>query len=116
MVHEQVEKYQRLIAQAPALAEQRRQAEAAKQRAEEELRRLQREEAVVRRARIEGRFGSPASLPDRRYELNAGAPARQRRLRAERNRGRMTFFFLLLIFAATLAFLYFTVMHGSHLP
>ncbi len=96
----QMQKYQDLIDQAPRIAEERR--------------RVQREQAAARMARIEGRFGqgSAASLPDVRYELNAGAPAKQRRFRAERNRGRFMFFILLLIFGAALGFLYWTVQHG----
>jgi len=96
----QMQKFQTLIDQAPKLAEERR--------------RVQREQAAARMARIEGRFGtgSVASLPDRRYELNAGAPAKQRRFRAERNRGRFMFFILLTLFAGALCFLYYTVQHG----
>ncbi len=104
-VRAEMEKYQRLIEQAPKRAAE------AKQRLETQ-KRIQREEAVVRRSKIEGRFGSLAALPDRRYELNAGAPARQRRLRAERNRGRFMFFILLLVFAGTVAFLWVTMTHG----
>jgi hypothetical protein len=95
----QMEKYQKLIEQAPKMAAERRQ--------------MQREQAAARMARIEGRFGngSSVSLPDRRFELNAGAPARMRRFRAERNRGRFMFFVLLLIFGAAVCFLYWTVKY-----
>ncbi len=96
----QMEKYERLIAQAPKVAEERA--------------RLRREQGLARAAHIERRFGNGgASLPDRRFELNAGMPAKQRRLRAERNRGRWMFFLLLLVFLGMLAWLYFTVTRSS---
>jgi DNA repair ATPase RecN len=100
----QMQKYEQLIEEAPKIAAERK-------RRAEELERVRREEAVRRRAKIEGRFG-PLGLPDRRYELNAGAPAKQRRLRAERNRGRFMFFILLLLFGAALAYLWYTVTRG----
>ncbi len=79
----------------------------------EERRKVLQEEARARVARIEGRFGSISALPDRRYELNAGAPAKHRRLRAERNRGRFMFFILFLALCGAVASLYYIVTHGA---
>jgi hypothetical protein len=95
----QMEKYQKLIDQAPKLAEERD--------------RIRREQARQRATHIERRFGNGASLPDRRFELNAGLPARQRRLRQERNRGRMMFFLLLLVFIGTVLWAYFTLTQNQ---
>lgn len=94
----QMEKYQKLIEEAPRLAKERD--------------RKMREQFVTRAARTEQRGRPRAALPDRRYELNAAAPARQRRLRAEKNQGRMMFFILLLVFGAVVAWLYFAVLHS----
>ena len=94
-LREQMERYQRLIENAPKLAKERE--------------RRQREQFVTRASRADHRPGSRAALPDRRYELNPGAPARQRRLRAERNQGRMMFFILLLIFVAVVGWVYLTM-------
>ncbi|MHA3775242.1 hypothetical protein ACXR0O_27270 [Verrucomicrobiota bacterium sgz303538] len=93
----QMEKYQKLIEDAPKLAKERE--------------RVRREQFITRAARTEQRYGSRAALPDRRYELNAGLPGKQRRLRAERNRGRNTFFVLLLLLAIAATYLYFTITH-----
>lgn len=92
----QVERYQKLIEEAPKLAKERQ--------------RVQREQFINRASRTETRPGSRTSLPDRRYDLNVGTPARQRRLRSERNRGRMTFFVLLLVLAGAVLWLYYTVI------
>ncbi|MGV3533668.1 MAG: hypothetical protein ACO1QR_14970 [Chthoniobacteraceae bacterium] len=91
----QEEKLQRLIAEAPKIAKERE--------------RVRREQFISRASRTEARPGSHAALPDRRYDLNVGVPAKQRRLRAERNRGRMTFFILLLVLAASVLWLYYTI-------
>jgi hypothetical protein len=96
-LREKVERYQRLIENAPKLAKERE--------------RRQREQFVTRASRADHRPGSRAALPDRRYELNPGAPARDRRLRAERNRGRMMFFILLLVFVGVVGWLYVTMGH-----
>lgn len=93
----QMEKYQKLIEEAPKLAKERE--------------RARREQFITRAARTDQRFGSRAALPDRRYELSSGTPGKQKRLRAERNRGRNTFFVLLLILGAAVAYLYFTITH-----
>jgi hypothetical protein len=97
-LREQMERYQRLIENAPKLAKERE--------------RRQREQYVTRASRTDQRGASRAVLPDRRYELNAGVPARQRRLRAERNQGRLMFFILLLIFAGIVCWLYLSMAHG----
>ncbi|HEV7403928.1 MAG TPA: hypothetical protein VGO11_13405 [Chthoniobacteraceae bacterium] len=95
-LRDQMERYQRLIENAPKLAKERE--------------RRRREQFVDRASRADHRPGSRAALPDRRYELNPGAPARQKRLRAERNQGRLMFFILLLIFAGVVGWLYFSMM------
>ncbi len=92
----QMEKYKKLIEDAPRLAKERE-------------RRLQ-EQFVIRKSRTEADGRSRAALRDRRYELNAGAPAKLKRLRAERNRGRLMFFILLLVFGGLVAWLYFNVL------
>jgi hypothetical protein len=94
----QMEKYQKMIEEAPRLAKERE--------------RTRREQFIKRAAHAEARFGAGGRLPDRRYDLNVGLPARQRRLRQERNRGRMMFFVLLLVLAAVVAWLYFTITQG----
>ena len=94
----QMERYQSLIENAPKLAKERE--------------RRQREQYVTRASKTDQRGASRTVLPDRRYELNAGVPARQRRLRAERNQGRMMFFVLLVVFAGIIFWLYTTMMHG----
>ena len=63
----QMEKYQKLIEEAPKLAKERE--------------RARREEFITRAARTEHRYGSRAALPDNRYDLNVGVPTKQRRLR-----------------------------------
>jgi len=95
----QMEKYQKMIEDAPKLAKERE--------------RVRREQFIKRAEHAEARFGATGRLPDRRYDLNVGLPARQRRLRQERNRGRMMFFVLLLVFAAVMAWLYFSVLRGQ---
>jgi type IV secretory pathway VirB10-like protein len=98
-VRQAMEKAERLIKIAPKLAQERQ--------------RRQREQFVTRASRTEGRANPRTALPDRRYELTAGVPPRQRHLRAERNRGRLMFFVLLIVFAAVIAWLYFTMTgHG----
>jgi hypothetical protein len=94
----QVERYQRLIEEAP-------------KRAAEQAR-AQREQFIKRASRTEQGARSRAALPDSRYELNAGAPAKMKKLRAERNRGRNTFFILILVLAVAILWLYFTVTHA----
>lgn len=95
----QMAKYEKLIEDAPRLAKERA--------------RVQREQFVTRAARADNSVPTRAVAPGRRrYELNAGAPARERRLRAERNAGRGMFFILLLVFAVVVAWLYFTFFRG----
>lgn len=77
-----------------------------------ELKRRQRDEYVTRVSSLNS-VGPRTALPDRRYDLNAGTLPRQRRLRAERNRGRLMFFVLLIIFAAVIGWLYFTMLKGG---
>jgi hypothetical protein len=71
-----------------------------------------REELINRASRTEARPGSRVALPDRRFnELNVAVPARQKGLRAERRRGRLMFFVLLLTFCGVVYWLYSTVTH-----
>jgi len=93
-----MQKYEKLIEEAPKIAKQRAQAE---------------REAVIRRAsHTERRLSSRAALPDRRfgYEVNVAVVAKRRRLRIERRQGRLTFFVLLLVFALVLCWVYWTVV------
>ncbi len=78
-----------------------------------EMQQRRREELINRASRTEARPGSRVALPDRRYnELNANTvAARPRGLRAERRRGRLTFFVLLLTFCGLVYWLYYTVTH-----
>jgi hypothetical protein len=94
-----MEKYRKLIEDAPKLAKERA--------------RRARDQFVIRASRTEQRGVSRAALPDRRYDLDPGAPARQKRLRAERNRGRLMFCVLLLVFFSVMAWLYFSVIQQS---
>jgi hypothetical protein len=90
-----MQRYEKLIQEAPKIKQERQ--------------RIQREQFISRASRAESRAVSPAALPDRRmYELNAGAPYQHKRLRAERNRGRLTFFILLAVFGCVAAWVYFT--------
>jgi hypothetical protein len=70
-----------------------------------------REELINRASRTEARPGSRVALPDRRFneQLNVGVPARPRGLRAERRRGRLLFFVLLLTFSVLVYWFYYTV-------
>jgi len=90
----EMEKHQRLIEKAPEIARERQ--------------KRQRDEFVNRASRNEGRTASRATLKDPRYELNNTIPARQRSLRSERQRGRLLFFVLLMLFAAVAYWGYFT--------
>lgn len=96
------------------IARKQKMIEEAPRRAAEAARRRQ-EEFIQRKSRTEARFGSPAALRDPRfgYELNAGAPARQKTLRKHRNQGMFTFFLLLLVLAGVIAWLYFKVIRGA---
>src|SRR5690349_5075722 len=83
------------------IAHQQRLIQEAPQRAQE-IRQRRRDELINRASRTEARPGSRVALPDRRFstELNAVVPMRQRGLRAERRRGRLMFFVLLVTFCA----------------
>ncbi|HEY2341887.1 MAG TPA: hypothetical protein VGH90_02605 [Chthoniobacteraceae bacterium] len=111
-------RYQKLIEDAPRVAAERKrrlEEEATeRKRQEEERARYLREEALRSRAKIEGRFGSLAAIPDSRFELDASIPAKVHRLRSERNQGRLTFIILLFIFAAVLAYAIFIFKHGPN--
>jgi hypothetical protein len=95
----EIERNQRLIENAPKI------------RKEQE--RVRREELIKRASRTDARRGSRVALQDPRYgfELNAAMPARQKSLRAERQRGRFLFFVLLCAFAAVIYWAYFIFTH-----
>lgn len=96
-LEKQIARHQQVIQEAPQRAK--------------EIQQRRREELINRASRTEARPGSRVALPDRRYsELNAGMPAvRPRGLRAERRRGRLMFFVLLLTFSGLVYWLYYTV-------
>lgn len=95
-LREEIVRRQRLIEKAPEIAK-----EQAKRR---------REELINRASRTDARPGSRVALPDRRFgvELNAALPARQKRLRSERNQGRLAFFALLFLLVGVLYWAYYT--------
>ena len=93
------------------IARQQQVIQEAPQRAKE-IQQRRRDELINRASRTEARPGSRAALPDRRFnELNVAGPARQKGLRAERRRGRLMFFVLLLTFCGLVYWLYYTVTH-----
>jgi hypothetical protein len=96
-LEQEIARHQQVIQEAPKRAK--------------EIQQRRREELINRASRTEARPGSRVALPDRRYsELNAGvATARPRGLRAERRRGRLMFFVLLLTFSGLVYWLYYTV-------
>lgn len=81
----------------------------AKKKAEE-----QREQLITRAARTETRRGNPAALHDRwrSLEVNVAAPAQHKRLRAERQQGRLMFFVLLFTLLGVAYWLYYTIAHA----
>ncbi len=81
----------------------------AKKKAEE-----QREQLITRAARTETRRGNPAALHDRwrSLEVNVAAPAQHKRLRAERQQGRLMFFVLLFTLLGVAYWLYYTIAHS----
>ncbi len=86
--------------------------EDAPQRAEK-IRREQREELLRRAAMTHKGMGSVRIIDPRGIlEVNVGAPAQQKRLRAERRQGRLMFFVLLLALAGAILYLYYTVTRG----
>ncbi len=97
----EIERNEELIKNAPRLAR------------EQEMKR--RDELIRRRSRTDARPGSPVALQDRRYlfELDASRPARVKSLRAERRRGRLLFFALLLTFFGVVYWAYFVFTHQS---
>lgn len=106
------------------IAEQEAQNRAARERCEkviqeaperaEKIAKARREEVIARANRTDRRRESPAALPDRwrTLEVNAAAPARHKRLRAERRQGRVLFFLLLLTLLGVAYWLYCTVVHS----
>ena len=93
------------------IARQQKVIKEAPQRAKE-IQQRRRDELLTRASRTEARPASRAAVPDRRYnELNVAVPARQKGLRAERRRGRLMFFVLLMTFCGLVYWLYYTVTH-----
>ena len=74
----------------------------------------QREQLIARAAHTEMRPGNRAALPDRwrPMEANVAAPARDKRLRAERLQGRLLFFVLLFTLLGAGYWLYYTITHS----
>ena len=74
----------------------------------------QREQLITRAAHTEMRRGNRAALPDRwrPMEANVVAPARDKRLRAERRQGRLLFFVLLFALLGAGYWLYYTIAHS----
>ena len=74
----------------------------------------QREQLIARAAHTEMRPGNRAALPDRwrPMEANVAAPARDKRLRAERRQGRLLFFVLLFTLLGAGYWLYYTITHS----
>lgn len=85
----------------------------APQRAEK-IAKARREEVIARASRTDRPRESPAALPDRwrTLEVNSAAPARPKRLRVERRRGRVLFFLLLLTLIGVAYWLYCTVVRS----
>lgn len=100
-VAQEIARRQRLIEEAPRLARER------------EKRR--RDELVARHSRTEARFGGGAALQDPRfpYQAQIAISGHGRRLKRERRKGMLTFFFLLLTFAAVVAWLYFGLLRSG---
>jgi len=96
----EIERNERLIQEAPKIAKERE--------------RTRREELIKRRSRTDSRPGSPVALHDRRhlFELvDPGKPLQQKKLRAERRRGRLLFFVLLGTFGLVVCWAYFVFTH-----
>jgi len=95
----EMERHRRLIEDAPKIRE--------------EQKRVRREQLIKKRSSSEGRRNSRVALHDPRhgFELNAAIPARQKSLRAERQRGRFLFFILLCTFALVVYWAYFILTH-----
>ncbi len=97
-LHAEIARRQKLIADAPRLAE--------------EASRRRRDELIHRKSRTEARYCSPGALPDRRFDANT-APTRSRSLRKHRNQGMATFFLLCAVLAGVLFMLYQKILHGG---
>ena len=98
-LRQEIERNERLIKEAPKIAK--------------EWERTRREELIKRRSRTDARPGSHVALHDRRHllELDPGRPLRQKKLRAERRRGRLLFFVLLFTFGLVVYWAYWVFTH-----
>lgn len=88
----EMEQCQRLIEEAPKLA------------AEEERRR--REELIQRASMSARRYEMRAIIPDKRYDVSIAPAMGRKRLRKEKQEGRLQFVVLCLVLAAVLFWLY----------
>jgi len=80
--HDQVQKLERMIADAPRVAE--------------EVERLQREELLMRASTGRNRLEASVALQDKRYGDDAGTSRRRGSLRKERREGRIVFLVLVI--------------------
>lgn len=81
----------------------------------EEMARAQREKLIESASRTDRPRGRrPATLPDpwRTLEANVAVPAQHKRTRSERRKGRLLFFFLLLVLLGVSYALYVTIQHS----
>jgi hypothetical protein len=90
-VRAQVEKLERMIADAPQVAE--------------EVGRRQREELLMRASEGRNRLDASISLQDKRYGDDAGIARRHGSLRKERREGRIVFLLLLITLVAAVIWL-----------
>jgi hypothetical protein len=90
-LRDKMEKLERMIAEAPRVAE--------------ELTRQQREELLTRASEGRSRLDVAIALQDTRYGDAGGETGRRRSLRKERREGRIIFIFLLIALAAAIIWL-----------
>jgi hypothetical protein len=90
-LRDQMEKLERMIADAPKVAE--------------ELSRQQREELFMRASEGRGRLDVSTALPDPRYGEVGGGEYRRRSLRKERREGRIIFLVLMIALVAAVIWL-----------
>lgn len=88
-LHDQMQKLEKMIADAPRLAE--------------EVERRQREELLVRASEGRNRLDASIALNDKRYDR--GREERRGSLRKERREGRIVFLVLVLVLGATVIWL-----------
>jgi hypothetical protein len=90
-LRDQMEKLERIIADAPRVAE--------------EMTRQQREELLTRASEGRSRLDASVALQDKRYGDDAGSARRPGALRKERREGRIVFILLMIILVALVIWL-----------